>query len=64
MRRLHEDIKKQVHDRPASSVLAALVIVAFAAGSVALIENLWWLFWASAAIVLLSVPAGKVIGTV
>jgi hypothetical protein len=45
-------------------VLVALVLAAFAGGGVALILDIWWLFWASAAVVLVSVPAGKVIGTV
>jgi hypothetical protein len=52
------------HGHLASAVLVALVLAAFAGGGVALILNIWWLFWASAAVVLISVPAGKVIGTV
>ena len=51
------------HGHLASAVLVALVLAAFAGGGVALILNLWWLFWVSAAVVLASVPAGKVIGT-
>jgi hypothetical protein len=50
------------HGRPASWVLVGLVIAAFSAGGVAVIAHLWVLFWVCAGIVVLSVPAGEVIG--
>jgi hypothetical protein len=43
-------------------VLVGIVIAAFCAGGVAIIEHLWWLFWLCAGVVVLSVPAGKIIG--
>jgi hypothetical protein len=43
-------------------VLVAVIIAAFVAGGAALITGSWWLFWACAGIVVLSVPAGKIIG--
>ncbi len=39
-----------------------MVIAAFTAGGVAIIARVWWLFLACAVIVVLSVPAGKLIG--
>jgi hypothetical protein len=50
------------HGRPASWALVAVVIAAFAVGGAAIIEHLWWLFWVCAGVVVLAVPAGKVIG--
>ena len=50
------------HGRPASWALVAVVIAAFCAGGAAVIGHLWWLFWACAAVAVLAVPAGKVIG--
>ncbi len=50
------------HGRPASWVLVTVVIAAFAAGGAALITHLWWLLWTCAEVVVLAVPAGKVIG--
>jgi hypothetical protein len=44
------------HANPRSWVLAA-VIVAFMAAGIAIIVQMWWLFWLSAAIILLSGPA-------
>jgi hypothetical protein len=44
------------HGNPRSWVLAA-VIAAFMAAGIAIIVQLWWLFWLSAAVVVLSVPA-------
>lgn len=42
-------------------MLVGVIIAAFCAGGVAIIVH-WWLFWAGAGIVVLSVPAGKLIG--
>jgi hypothetical protein len=43
-------------------MLVAVIIAAFCAGGVAIIEHLWWLFWLCVGVVVLSVPAGKVVG--
>lgn len=50
------------HGKPSSWVLVGVVTVAFSAGGAALILHLWWLLWACIAVVVLSVPVGKVIG--
>lgn len=50
------------HGKPASWALVAVIVAAFGAGGAALILHAWWLFWASAAVVLLTIPAGKMIG--
>jgi hypothetical protein len=39
-----------------------VVIAAFCAGGAAIVFHLWWLFWACVAIVVLSIPVGKLIG--
>ena len=43
-------------------MLVSVVIVAFCVGGAAIVAHLWWLFWACAGVVVLSVPAGKLIG--
>jgi len=50
------------HGKPASWILVVVVIAAFAAGGAAIITHLWWLLWACIAVVVLAVPAGKLIG--
>lgn len=50
------------HGRPVSWVLVGVVIAAFCAGGAAIIEHWWWLFWLGLGIVVLSVPAGMLIG--
>jgi hypothetical protein len=50
------------HGKPSSWALVAVIIAAFAAGGVALIIQLWPLFFVCVGIVGLSVPAGKLIG--
>lgn len=50
------------HGRPTSWVLVAVIIAAFCVGGIAVIEHLWGLFWVCVGIVVLSVPAGKIIG--
>jgi len=52
----------QAHGRPRSWLLVAVVLAAFVAGGVALIAQLWWLFWVCAAAVVLSPAAGRLIG--
>jgi hypothetical protein len=54
--------KGNPHGKVSSWVLVTFVVLAFAAGGAALALHWWWLFWVSAAIVVLSVPTGKVIG--
>lgn len=49
------------HGKPSSWVLISVIVAAFIAGGVALIVQYWWLFWVSAGVVLLSIPAGRVI---
>jgi hypothetical protein len=51
-----------VHGRPASWVLVTAIIAAFLAGGIAIIARQWVLFWVCAGIVVLSVPAGALIG--
>jgi hypothetical protein len=50
------------HGKPASWVLVAVVIAAFAISGVAIIEHAWWLLWTCAGIVVLALPAGKLVG--
>jgi hypothetical protein len=50
------------HGKPASWVVVAVVTVAFVTGGMAIITHAWWLLWACTAIVVLAVPAGKLIG--
>lgn len=50
------------HGRLRSWLLVAVVLAAFLAGGVALIAHLWWLFWVCVGIVVLSAPAGRLIG--
>jgi hypothetical protein len=50
------------HGKPSSWVLVAVVTAAFITGGLAIITHTWWLLWACAAIVVLSIPAGKAIG--
>lgn len=49
------------HGRAVSWVLVAVDVAAFCAGGVAVIEQLWVLFWVCAGVVALSVPVGKAI---
>jgi hypothetical protein len=51
-----------LHGRPASWLFVALIIVAFVAGAFAVVDSLWPLFWACLAVVVLSVPAGRLVG--
>jgi len=50
------------HGKPASWVLVGVVIAAFATGGVALITHAWWLVWTCTGIIVLAIPAGKVVG--
>src|SRR5258708_32748228 len=51
-----------LHGRPASWALVAVITAAFVAGGFAVVFHLWVLFWVCLGIVLLSIPAGKVVG--
>jgi hypothetical protein len=42
---------------PVPRVMSASVQAAFMAAGIAIIVQLWWLFWLSAAVVVLSIPA-------
>jgi len=37
-------------------------MAAFTAGGVAIIGHTWWLLWTCTAIIVLAIPAGKVVG--
>jgi hypothetical protein len=50
------------HGRVSSWVLVFMVIAAFCVGGVAIIEQLWWLFWVCVGVVVGAVPAGKFVG--
>jgi fatty acid desaturase len=50
------------HGRRASWVLVIVVVAAFCAGGVAIITHLWWLFWVCVGVVVVAVPAGKIVG--
>jgi hypothetical protein len=50
------------HGRLSSWVVVAVVVAAFTAGGIALVVQSWWLFWTSAGIVVLCIPAGKIAG--
>jgi hypothetical protein len=47
---------------PSSWVVVAFVIVGFMAGGIAVIEQMWWLFWLSTGVILISVPVGGIVG--
>ena len=51
-----------LHGRPASWALVAVITATFVAGGFAVVFHLWVLFWVCLGIVLLSIPAGKVVG--
>jgi hypothetical protein len=51
-----------LHGRPVSWVLVGVLVAAFIAGGLAVVNHLWWLFWVCLGVTVLSVPAGKVIG--
>lgn len=50
------------HGRVSSWILVFVVIAAFVAGGLAMIMHAWWLFWVCLGAVVLSVPAGGLIG--
>ncbi|HYZ52042.1 MAG TPA: HGxxPAAW family protein [Streptosporangiaceae bacterium] len=52
----------QLHGRPSSWVLVAVVVAAFVVGGFAIVFHQWWLFWVCVGVVVLAVPVGKVVG--
>jgi hypothetical protein len=50
------------HGKVASWALVAVVTAAFATGGAAIITHAWWLLWTCAGVVVLAIPAGKMIG--
>jgi hypothetical protein len=50
------------HGKPASWVLVAVVTAAAVTGGISIITHAWVLLWACIAIVVLAIPAGKMIG--
>ena len=50
------------HGKPASWVLVAVVTAASVTGGISIITHVWVLLWACIAIVILAIPAGKMIG--
>jgi hypothetical protein len=50
------------HGKPASWALVTVTTAAFITGGAAIIAHAWWLLWACTGIVVLAVPAGKMIG--
>jgi hypothetical protein len=53
---------EHLHGRPASWVLVGVLVAAFIAGGLAIVNHLWWLFWVCLGVTVLSIPAGKIIG--
>lgn len=43
-------------------MLVAVVIATFITGGIAIIAHAWWLLWTCIGIVVLAIPAGKVVG--
>lgn len=52
----------QAHGTLRSWLLVALVLAAFVAGGIALVGQVWWLFWVCTGVIVLSIPIGKVVG--
>jgi hypothetical protein len=52
------------HGKPASVLLVAVIVVAFVVGAFAVLDEAWPLFWVGLAVVVLSVPASRLIGLV
>jgi hypothetical protein len=51
-----------LHGRARSWLLVAVIIAAFIAGAFAVVTEVWPLFWVCLAVVVLSVPAGRLAG--
>ncbi len=53
---------EHLHGRPVSWVLVGVLIAAFIAGGLAVVNHLWLLFWVCLGVTVLSGPAGRLIG--
>jgi hypothetical protein len=53
---------EHLHGSPASWALVAVLVAALVGGAFGLVYKAWPLFWVCLGIVVLSVPAGKLIG--
>jgi hypothetical protein len=52
------------YGKPASVLLVAVIVVAFVGGAFAVLDEAWPLFWVGLAVLVLSVPASRLIGLV
>jgi hypothetical protein len=52
------------YGKPASVLLVAVIVVAFVGGAFAVLAEAWPLFWVGLAVLVLSVPASRLIGLV
>ena len=52
------------YGKPASVLLVAVIVVAFVGGAFAVLDEAWPLFWLCLAVLVLSVPASRLIGFV
>ena len=52
------------YGKPASALLVTVIIVAFVGGAFAVLDEAWPLFWVGLAVLVLSVPASRLIGLV
>jgi hypothetical protein len=52
------------YGKPASALLVAVIVVAFVGGAFAVLDEAWPLFWVGLAVLVLSVPASRLIGLV
>jgi hypothetical protein len=50
------------HGRMSSWILVTAVLVAFICGGIAMVVHAWGLFWICLAVIVLSVPVGRLIG--
>ena len=52
------------YGKPASVLLVTVIVVAFVGGAFAVLDEAWPLFWVGLAVLILSVPASRLIGAV
>jgi hypothetical protein len=52
------------YGKPASVLLVFVIVVAFVAGAFAVLDEAWPLFWVGLAVLVLSVPASRLIASV
>ena len=60
----HQDVPLggHPHGRLSSWMLVAAVTAIFTTGGIAIISHAWWLLWTCAGLLVLALPAGKMIG--